>query len=85
MTKLTKKQVLHVAELSNLTLSSVEIKKFTPQLTKIIDFIAKLSEVDTDNILPTSQTTNLVNVTREDKVLGENIEHNDYFKVKAIM
>lgn len=85
MTKLTKKQVLHVAELSNLTLSSVEIKKFTPQLTKIIDFIAKLSEVDTDNILPTSQTTNLVNVTREDKVVGENIEHNDYFKVKAIM
>lgn len=85
MTKLTKKQVLHVAELSNLTLSSVEIKKFTPQLTKIIDFIAKLSEVDTDNILPTSQTTNLVNVTREDKVVGENIEHNGYFKVKAIM
>lgn len=85
MTKLTKKQVLHVAELSNLTLSSVEIKKFTPQLTKIIDFIAKLSEVDTDNILPTSQTTNLVNVTREDKVVGENIEYNDYFKVKAIM
>lgn len=71
--KLTKAEVLHVAELSNLKLTDVEIKKFTPQLSKIIEFVATLSEVDTENIKPTSQTTGLVNVTREDKVIGENI------------
>lgn len=96
MAKLTKKDVLHVAELSNLTLSDAEIKKFTPQLDKIIDFVAKLSEVDTEGVAPTSQTTGLTNVTREDVVISENglnqdealsgtDGHNGYFKVPAIL
>lgn len=96
MSKLTKKEVKHVADLSNLTLSDAEIEKFTPQLEKIIEFVASLSEVDTDNVEPTSQTTGLKNVVREDRVKSEesltqeealsNTEsHNGYFKVKAIL
>lgn len=94
--KLTKKDINHVADLSNLKLTDQEIKKFTPQLDKIIEFVASLSEVDTDNVSPTSQTTGLNDVTREDKVVSENMltqdealsntdEHNGYFKVKAIL
>lgn len=72
MAKLTKKQVQHVADLSNLKLTDSEIKKLTPQLDKIIEFVTKLSEVDTDGIEPTSQTTGLTNILREDIVTSEN-------------
>ncbi|MEK7168411.1 MAG: Asp-tRNA(Asn)/Glu-tRNA(Gln) amidotransferase subunit GatC [Patescibacteria group bacterium] len=96
MAKLTKKQVLHVAELSNLTLTDSEIKKLTPQLDKIIDFVAKLSEVDTDGVEPTSQTTGLTNILKEDIVksdeslsqdeaLSATDDQNGYFKVPSIL
>ncbi|EKE05329.1 MAG: hypothetical protein ACD_19C00355G0009 [uncultured bacterium] len=96
MAKLTKKEVLHVAELSNLTLTDSEIKKFTPQLDKIIEFVATLSEVNTDGIEPTSQTTGLTNVLRDDVVktdealsqdqtLSASDGYNGYFKVNAIL
>lgn len=97
MTKLTKKDVKHVADLSNLILTDDEILKFTPQLDKIIEFVASLSEVDTNDVVPTSQTTGLVNITREDKIVSENIlpqdkalsgtdnTKNGYFKAPAIL
>mgnify|MGYP001559625956 FL=1 len=86
MARLTKKDVIHVAELSNLKLTDSEIKKFLPQLTKIIEFVGTLSEVDTVNIEPTSQTTGLTNVVREDRVISENmLTQEDYFKVPAIL
>lgn len=73
MSNLKKQDILHIAELSNLKLTEEEIKKFTPQLDKIIEFVASLSEVDTSDVIATSQTTGLVNVTREDKVQVENM------------
>lgn len=96
MAKLTKKEVKHVADLSNLVLTEEEIAKFTPQLDKIIEFVSALDEVDTTNVEPTSQTTGLVNVTRKDIVISENMltqdealsntdDYNGYFKVKAIL
>ena len=96
MARLTKKQVLHVAELSNLKLTDAEIEKFTPQLDKIIEFVSTLNEVDTTNVEPTSQTTGLINVLREDEVKSDNSlsqdealsntdGHNGFFKVKAIL
>ncbi len=96
MAKLTKKDVLHVALLSNLKLTEKEIKKFTPQLDKIIEFVATLSEVDTENVEPTSQTTGLTNVLREDVIKTDEMlteeqalsaadAKNGYFKVPAIL
>ena len=97
MARLTKKQVLHVAELSNLKLTDAEIEKFTPQLDKIIEFVASLSEVDTEDVEPTSQTTGLTNVLRTDTAKPESIlskdkalsgidnQYNGFFKVPAIL
>lgn len=96
MAKVTKNDVKHIADLSNLTLTDEEIAKFTPQLDKIIEFVATLSEVDTENVEPTSQTTGLTNVLREDVVKSENSltqdealsnteGHNGFFKVKAVL
>lgn len=72
MTKVTSSVVKHVAKLSNLDLSDKEVEEYTPQLARIIDFISELSRVDTKNIVPTSQTTGLVNILREDVVMSKN-------------
>lgn len=97
MTNLTKSDVLHVAKLAKLNLSEAEIEKFTSQLSKIIDYVGELSEVDTKNTEPTSQTTGLKDVSREDETSSEELltqdealsgtenTHNGYFKVRAIL
>jgi len=87
MTKLTKKEVLHVAELSNLKLTDAEIKKFIPQLDKIIEFVGILNEVNTDSLEATSQTTGLTNILREDVIKTDEAltQETDYYKVPAIL
>jgi len=97
MAKLTKSDVLHVAKLAKLDLADKEVTKFTPQLDKIVDYISELSEVDTKDVEPTSQTTGLTDVFRQDEInstevlsqdqalSGTDATHNGYFKVKAIL
>lgn len=96
MAKLTKKDVKHVAGLSNLKLTEDEKVQFTSQLSKIIDFVGELDSVDTKNVEPTSQTTGLTNILREDNIKSEDIfdqkkalsgteDHNGFFKVPAIL
>lgn len=97
MAKLTKEDVLHVAKLAKLELTDAEIKKFTPQLSNVLDHFSELSEVDTKDVEPTSQTTGLEDVYRADELKSENTLtqeeaisgtdkiHNGYFKVKAIL
>jgi aspartyl-tRNA(Asn)/glutamyl-tRNA(Gln) amidotransferase subunit C len=64
---ITKKEVGHVAKLARLGLGEKEKKKFTEELSAILDFVNKLNEVKTDKVDPTAQVTGLENVTREDK------------------
>lgn len=86
MAKLTKSDVLHIAKLAKLNLNDVEVEKFLPQLSKVVDFVGQLSEVDTSGVEPTSQTTGLENVTREDIVdTSRVLPQDEYFKVKAIL
>lgn len=96
MVNLSKADVLYVAKLAKLNLTGAEIEKFLPQLSSIVDYISELSQVDTEGIEPTSQTTGLENVYREDVVApssinqdavlsGTNSTHNGYFKVGAIL
>jgi aspartyl-tRNA(Asn)/glutamyl-tRNA(Gln) amidotransferase subunit C len=95
MASLSDKDVKHIALLSRLDLSLPEVKKFKKQLSSVIDFINQLSEVDTKNVEPTSQTTGLSNVWRNDQTsLGFNQEevffssdntYSGYFKVKALL
>jgi aspartyl-tRNA(Asn)/glutamyl-tRNA(Gln) amidotransferase subunit C len=89
-----KMNVPHVAKLANLTLTADEIKKFEGQLTSVLEYITKLEEVDTKQVTPTSQTTGLEDVFREDipvdslkqeAVLSNaKAEHNGLFQVKGI-
>jgi len=97
MTKLTKDEILHVAKLAKLDIKDSELDKYAAQLSSVIDYFSELNEVDVKNVDPTSQTTGLENVYREDEISGaETLTqdqalsgsdkiHNGYFKVDAVL
>jgi len=71
--KITKEQVLYVAQLARLDLDEASIEKFAGQIDEILGYIEKLNQVDTQNIKPTSHAIFLTNAFRED----EESEHID--------
>ena len=69
--KLSKEEVLHLAKLASLTLSEEEITRYQAQLSNIIGYIEMLDKVNTDNIEPIEQLTELDNVAFEDGTKSE--------------
>ena len=68
MAALSDDDVRHIAKLARLKLTDSEVKKFSKELTSILDYIEVLNEVDTGNIEPTAQVTGLANTEREDEI-----------------
>jgi aspartyl-tRNA(Asn)/glutamyl-tRNA(Gln) amidotransferase subunit C len=64
---LSKETVKYVADLSRIELQAEELEKLSKQLQAILDFIDKLSEIDTKDIPATSHILPISNVLREDK------------------
>lgn len=61
------KTVKHVAHLSRLELDERELALYSKQLASILSYISKLSEINTDNVVPTSHPlATLKNVFRKD-------------------
>jgi aspartyl-tRNA(Asn)/glutamyl-tRNA(Gln) amidotransferase subunit C len=67
--QLNVEQVRHIAKLARLGLSDEEVKKFSTQLTNILQYVEVLGEVDTSNVEPTNQVTGLTNVMRPDVLM----------------
>ena len=65
--KITKDEVLYVADLARLDLDETAIEKFAGQIDTILDYVDKLNEVDTGGIRPTSHAISLTNAFREDE------------------
>jgi aspartyl-tRNA(Asn)/glutamyl-tRNA(Gln) amidotransferase subunit C len=65
---LTKKELEHVALLSRLELSDEAAMKLAGQLGKVLDYVAKLSELKTDDVAPMTHPHDVSNVFREDEV-----------------
>lgn len=61
-------QVRHIALLARLTLTEAEERKFSKELSAILDYVAKLTEVKTENVEPLTQVTGLKSVTRGDAI-----------------
>ena len=68
MTQITQSDVQHLAQLSNLQLTSDEVASFQTDLQNIIGYVQLLDELDTSGIEPTYQVTDLKNVWRADVV-----------------
>ncbi len=65
--KITKQEVIHVANLARLDLDEVSIEKFAGQIGTILEYVDKLNQVDTKGIKPTSHAIFLSNAFREDE------------------
>jgi aspartyl-tRNA(Asn)/glutamyl-tRNA(Gln) amidotransferase subunit C len=63
---LSKSEIQHIAKLARLDLTEAELEKYGGQLSKILDYIDQLKEVDVKGVEPTAQITGLENVWRED-------------------
>ena len=93
--KLSRDQVLHIAELAKLALTDEETALFAEQLSDILEYAEMLNELDTEAISPTAQAIYMRNVTRPDEVcpsltpeeaLANAPQRQDgYFKVKPIL
>ncbi len=66
--KITRKEVEHVANLARLNLSEEELATMTGQLDTILSYVAKLDELDTDGVEPTTHAFSITNAFREDEV-----------------
>lgn len=63
---ISRKDVQHIARLARIQLTPDEEQKFEQELSAILDFVAKLTEVDTSKVEPLTGGTELTNVMRED-------------------
>ena len=59
-------QVLHVARLARLKLTDEEVETMAVELSKILDSIQHISELDLEGVPPTTHVVEVANALRED-------------------
>jgi aspartyl-tRNA(Asn)/glutamyl-tRNA(Gln) amidotransferase subunit C len=68
--KITKEEILYVAQLARLELDAAAIQKFADQIGTVLDYVDQLKGVDTEGVRPTSHAISLTNAFREDEPIG---------------
>jgi aspartyl-tRNA(Asn)/glutamyl-tRNA(Gln) amidotransferase subunit C len=64
---LDRAQVLHVARLARLDLNDDEVDRMAAELSKVLDHIEAIRELDLEGVPPTSHVIDVVNVLRADR------------------
>jgi aspartyl-tRNA(Asn)/glutamyl-tRNA(Gln) amidotransferase subunit C len=64
---LDRAQVLHVARLARLELGDEELDRMAAELSKVLDHIEKIGELDLEGVAPTSHVIDVVNQLRSDE------------------
>ena len=62
-----REQVLHVARLARLELSEDEVGRMTHEMSKILEHIEKIGELDLDGVPPTTHVVDVPNALRPDE------------------
>lgn len=57
----------YLAELAQLPLTTEDKQKLKPQLESIVTFVEQLNEIDTSDVPPTSNVSDITNAWREDQ------------------
>jgi aspartyl/glutamyl-tRNA(Asn/Gln) amidotransferase C subunit len=92
--KLSNQDVQAIADLIKIHIPEKELEHYSSQLNTVLDAVEVLKEIDTDEVVETSQTHGLVNVLAEDlpeKGLDMSIYpnrknlHNKYFVVSRVL
>ena len=66
--KITADEVRKVATLAKLTLSEPDIVRMATDMDAMLDYVATLTDLDTDGIIPTSHAVPLANAFRSDEL-----------------
>ena len=93
--EITNKLIQDIAALAKLEFDEQSAKKMKADLEKIIGFVDKLSEIDTEGVEPLIYLSEEVNVLREDEIRAvisqvEALKNapqkdSDYFKVSTVL
>lgn len=65
--------VSHIAKLARLSFTPTESKQIEKELSRILDYVEKISKVNVSGLEPTAQVTGMENVLREDVPRKERI------------
>jgi aspartyl-tRNA(Asn)/glutamyl-tRNA(Gln) amidotransferase subunit C len=64
---LSSDQVLHVARLARLELTPEEVERFGGELSKVLDHIELIGQLDLEDVQPTSHVIDVENALRADE------------------
>lgn len=64
---LDRAQVLHVARLARLELDEAEVRRMAAELSKVLDHVQRIGELDLDGVPPTSHVVDVTGVVRADE------------------
>lgn len=62
-----REEVLHVAQLARLQLSEQELELMSNELSAVLDHIARIAELDLDDVAPTSHVVEITGALRADE------------------
>jgi aspartyl-tRNA(Asn)/glutamyl-tRNA(Gln) amidotransferase subunit C len=65
--KISKEEVIYVADLARLEVNDQLVDKFAEQLGTILEYMETLESVDTKDVRPTSHAISMTNAFREDE------------------
>jgi aspartyl-tRNA(Asn)/glutamyl-tRNA(Gln) amidotransferase subunit C len=94
---ISKEKVKHIAKLARLALSEKEVENYQKELSKILEYVEKLKEVDVFGIEPVFHPLKIKNVMREDVEVKKEINQikklielmpekkGGYLKVKKVL
>ena len=66
--QVSKEEILHIANLANLTLEENEVQKYLDNLQEILDFADVVNKADTDDLEITIGANEAKNVFRKDEI-----------------
>lgn len=69
LNSISDEEVKHIAELAKLSLNEEETKKYSSELTNILNMIDSLNKVNTDDVKPTTNMSKELARLREDKAV----------------
>lgn len=84
MTNISTDDVRALAQLSALRLSDDEANKLTADLERILDYFTLLGELDTEGVEPTYYGMDLVNVSRDDKIVTSDTSREDLIGLSEV-
>ncbi len=93
--EITDELIRHIAHLARLEFEGEELENIKGDMQKIVQFMDKLSELDTDNVEPLIFMSDEVNVLREDEPEGSTSsaealmnapkKDSDYFRIPKVL